>query len=69
MSLSLIKLGSDYEAGDLVSIRFPGKGSSLGVVLDYWPSNVYESASYQVLVDGETCLIDRKYVSGTSRKI
>ena len=64
---------SQFKAGELVQVRERffrlKKENSLardplvGVVVDYWPSNVYESASYGVLVDGEVKNVEGKYLS------
>lgn len=49
--------------GALVTVRSTD-GPRPGIVVDYWPSNVYESAHYEVLVDGKILHIDTKYVAG-----
>ncbi len=67
--MKLASYGASYEAGDLVKVRFKDYKRSpelweweSAVVLDYFPSNVYEGASYLILHDGITSYIDAKNV-------
>lgn len=51
-------LGASYEAGDLVKIVLRSYHSAEptvkhGMIVDYFPSNLYESASYNILSCGE----------------
>lgn len=64
--MNLANMGATYDLGDLVKIRY-NYGTNLvyskysgdcvqwatGVVVDYFPSNVYEPASYIVLYEGQ----------------
>lgn len=58
-----------YKKGELVQVRTPAvldQGAfilSAGVVVDYWPSNVYERATYEVLIDGEVVHVDPRNLS------
>ncbi len=56
--MKLTDLGSSFEKGDSVKVMYRDPRQkhpdfSVGVVLDYFPSNAYESASYVVLIDDE----------------
>ena len=60
--------GASFKKGDLVEIKTPAVLDqaliiSTGVVVDYWPSNVYERATYEVLVDGEVVHVDPRRIS------
>jgi hypothetical protein len=64
--------GANFKAGELVQIRerhacLSKESSSysphkVGIVIDYWPSNVYEPSSYDILIDGNIRSYDTKYV-------
>ena len=54
--MKLTDFGSSFEKGELVKVlcrdpRHYDTSWSVAVVLDYFPSNTYESASYVVLID------------------
>ena len=56
--MKLKDIGSSFETGDLVKILLRSYYSSEptyknGVILDYFPSNLYEPASYNILSGGE----------------
>ena len=63
---------AQFKAGELVQIRDRhsrlSKESSdwsshkVGIVIDYWPSNVYEPSSYDILIEGNIRSYDTKYV-------
>jgi len=61
--------GTSFKKGDLVEIKTPAvldRGTftiNTGVVVDYWPSNVYEKATYEVLVNGEVVHVDPRRIS------
>ena len=59
---------AEYSKGELVKLNsraktFMDNPDSHGVVIDYWPANVYESASYEILIDGNVKIIESKYLS------
>ena len=60
------RLEGDHPKGSLVGIRSRSgaKREVSGIVIDYWPSNVYEGAHYDVLVEGEIVPVEAKYVYG-----
>jgi len=60
------RLEGDHPKGSLVGIRSRSgaKREFAGIVMGYWPSNVYEGAHYDVLVEGEIVPVEAKYVYG-----
>lgn len=57
-------LGSTFKKGQLVRFNshwFPDLITT-GIVLNYWSSNVYEPASYEVLVEGEVRIFESKHI-------
>ena len=61
-------LGSNFKKGDLVVITERAKtfyedSSGPGVIIDYWPANVYEGSAYDVLIDGNVKTIESKYLA------
>ena len=64
--MDLISMGASYSHGDLVKVRYNGDNLfyskynrdnfqwATAIVIDYFPSNVYEPASYIVLHEGKT---------------
>ena len=59
-------LEGEHPKGTLVGIRSRSGAQRevAGIVMDYWPSNVYEGAHYDVLVEGEIVPVEAKYVYG-----
>lgn len=57
------RLVGPWENGELVTVLTQG-GKATGLVVDYWPSNMYERAHYEILLDGEIVHFDTKYVFG-----
>lgn len=57
MTIDIKAYGAEFDVGDLVNILLRDDRGVLipkiGVVMDYFSSNVYEPSCYQVLVDGE----------------
>jgi len=60
------RLEGAHPKGSLVGIRSRSgaKREVAGLVMAYWPSNVYEGAHYDVLVEGEIVPVEAKYVYG-----
>ena len=60
------RLEGEHPKGSLVGIRSRSgaKREVAGIVMSYWPSNVYEGAHYDVLVEGEIVPVEAKYVYG-----
>ena len=57
------ELGCEYLPGTLVEVK-TSSGLESGIVVDWWPSNVYESAYYDIHIDGKTLPFERKHVYG-----
>ena len=60
---------AEFRKGELVKITdraktfYTDQSSDTGVVIDFWPSNVYEGSSYEVLLDGNVKVIESKHLT------